>query len=128
MWPDNVQFFHVASFAGVAGLVLLITIVSMRSLLAPEPTFSGPRTTQLPWESYSRFMSLELVRTTHELNYGHGSGLMVPKGAALQLISLHQTTSGPRWSAKWISDDEDAHGIYVYPIPEEMLESLMSHS
>ena len=110
----------------VAMGVLLVTVAAERGSQKNERR--EIRSESQSVDSCSPFVAFQLVLTLGELNFLHGSGLMVPAGSSLQLISRHITTSGPRWSAKWISDDADSHGIYVYPIPEDMLDHLMSHS
>lgn len=103
----------------VAAGLLLVTVAALRVSQGDERRESRDESQSV--DSRSPFCAFQLVLTLGELNFSHGSGLMVPAGASLQLISRHITTAGPRWSAKWISDDPDSHGIYVYPIPEDML-------
>lgn len=69
------------------------------------------------WDPRSRFNPGQIVITRGELNYSHGNGQIVPGGTRLRLRDAHATNHGVRWSASW-------NDVHVYPIPEDMLESL----
>lgn len=76
-------------------------------------------------DSTQRFYIGQIVRTTHELNYSHGCGLMVPAGHEIELVSCHCTNHGFRWSGLWKTKERPL-GVYVYPIPEDMIAPVHS--
>ena len=69
----------------------------------------------------------QIVQTTHELNFSHGGGLMVPAGEEIELVSCHCTNHGFRWAGLWRSGAKP-QGVYVYPIPEDMIARQTVHS
>jgi hypothetical protein len=105
----------------VAGGVLVVTLcaVNYRGPAGdPDAAVDWSTGQLLPdyhANAFPQFHVGQIVRTRGELNYSHGSGIMVPAGAPMELINCRRTNNGWRWSA-WHD------GVFVGPIPEDMIE------
>jgi hypothetical protein len=109
----------------IAGGVLVVTLCAVnyrgRAGIPPNAAVDWVTGELLPdYQSngFPQFHAGQLVRTRGELNYSHGSGIMVPAGAQMELINCRRTSNGWRWSA-WHD------GVFVAPIPEDMVEPLV---
>lgn len=110
-------------YLAVASVILVITRAAIS--YQAEDAVAWPQPVEI--DEKPSFETYQIVRTRGELNYSHGSGIMVPGGAELELLACHITNHGFRWSAYHV-DPDTKQRIYVYPIPEDMIEPLTVHS
>lgn len=62
----------------------------------------------------------DIVKSNRELDWSHGSGQQWPFGQEFRIETLHDTSSGPRYSANAITQDGL---VFVSNIPPEAIEA-----